>query len=137
MFASRTYLWYAEFLREQGFEDFLWIPSFTMRHEIREALVRRFHAKTGTFHLGRGKYAVLPLDWTAILGIRFGGLLILTEEMSFDMACELLGIPLPLTVETRGYFERTKLPQIRTEWLQSSIPWDVATINIHLCRFFL
>jgi len=93
-----------------------------MRHGIREALVRRFHAETGTFHLSYGVYAILPLDWMAILGIRVGGLPILTKEMSFDMACELLGIPLLLIAKTRGYFRPTTLPQIRTEWLQSSIP---------------
>ena len=92
------------FLREQGFADFLRIPSFTMRHGIGEALVRRFQAETSTFHLSCKKYAVLPLDWTAILGIRFGGHQILTEEISFNMAYDLLGIPLLLTAETRGYF---------------------------------
>lgn len=83
-----------------------------MRHEIGEALVRWFHAKTGTFHLSCGEYAILPLDWTAILGIRFGGFPILIDEMSFEMAKELLGIPLPLTMDTRGYFRSTMLPQI-------------------------
>ena len=93
-----------------------------MRRGIEEALVRRFHSETGTFHLSYGVYTILPLDWVAILGIRFGGLLILTEEMSFDMACELLGIPLLLIAKTKGYFRPTTLPQIRTKWLKSSIP---------------
>ena len=66
------------FLREQGFEDFLRIPPFTMRHEIGETLVRRFHVETSTFHLSCEEYALLPLNWTAILGIRFGGLPIST-----------------------------------------------------------
>ena len=88
-----------------------------MRHGIGKAFVRRFHAETGAFYLSCGEYVILPLNWTTILGIRFGGHSILTNEMSFDMACELLGIPLPLTVETRGYFEPTILPQIQTEWL--------------------
>ena len=73
------------------------------------ALVQRFHTETNTFHLSCGEYAVL-LDWTAILGIRFGGHRILTREMSFDMACELLGIPLPFTAKTRGYFKPTTSP---------------------------
>ena len=81
-----------------------------------------FHVKTGTFHLSCGEYAVLPLDWTAILGIKFGGHLIPTKEMTFRMASELLGIPLPLTTETRGYFGPTALPQIHTKFLQHSIP---------------
>ena len=66
--------------------------------------------RIGTFHLSCREYAVLPPDWMAILGIRFGGLSILTEEISFEMACKLLGIPLPLTAEMRGYFEPTALP---------------------------
>jgi len=88
-----------------------------MRRGIAEALVWQFHVETGTFHLSYREYAVLPLDWTAILGIRFGGHQILTEEMGFNMACELLGIPLPLTIETRGYFGPIASPQIRTKWL--------------------
>ena len=75
-----------------------------MRHRIGKALVQQFHAETGTFHLNCGEYMILPLDWTAILGIKFGGFPIPTNEMNFKMASELLGIHLPLTVNTRGYF---------------------------------
>ena len=88
-----------------------------MRHRIGEALVWQFHTKIVTFHLSCREYAVLLLDWTAILGIRFNGHQISIEEMSFDMAYNLLGIPLPLTTETRGYFKPTASPQIHTEWL--------------------
>ena len=84
--------------------------------------MQRFHVEMGTFHLSYGEYTVLPLDWMAILGIKFGGHLIPTKEMSFDMVCKLLGIPLPLIMETRGFFEPTTSPQICIEWLQSSIP---------------
>ena len=97
-------------LKEQGFKDFLWIPLFTMRHGITEALVQRFHIKTDTFHLSCGEYDVLPLNWMTILGIRFDGHQIPTEKLRFDMACNLLGIPLPLIAETRGYFGPTALP---------------------------
>lgn len=78
------------------------IPPFTMRHEIAEALVWPFHAEIGTFHLSYGEYAILPLDWIAILGIRFGDHRIPIEEMTFEMASKLLGIPLPLIAETGG-----------------------------------
>lgn len=81
-----------------------------MRHEIGESLVQWFHAETGTFHLGCKEYAVLPLDWIAILGIKFGGYLIPTDDMSFSVASELLGIPLLLTSDTRGYFGPTTSP---------------------------
>ena len=102
MFTPRTHPWYIAFLQEQGFEGFLQIPTFTIRHRIKEALVRRFHAEIGTFHLGYWEYVILLLYWMAILGIRFGGLPIPTNEMSFNMAYELLVILLPLTMKTRG-----------------------------------
>ena len=108
-----------------------------MRHGIREALVQWFHAEIGTFHLSCGEYAVLPLDCTTILGIRFGGYPIPTDDMSFELACELLGIPFPLTTDTREYFGPTALPQILAEWLQGSIPWGVAPTDIHLRRFLM
>jgi len=72
-FAPRTHQQYANFLKEKRFEDFLQIPPHTMRHGIREALVWWVHAETGSFHLSYGEYVILPLDWTAILGIKFGG----------------------------------------------------------------
>ena len=75
-----------------------------MRHGIGETLEWWFRAKIGTFHLSCGEYTILPLDWTTILGIRFGGLLISTEERSFEMASKFLGIPFPLTADMRGYF---------------------------------
>lgn len=88
-----------------------------MRHRIGEALVWWFHVETSTFHLSFREYAILPFDWMAILGNRFDGYLILTDDMSFEMAYELLGIPLPLSTDTRGYFEPTASPQIHTKWL--------------------
>ena len=74
------------------------------------ALVQWFHTETSTFHLSCGEYAVLLLDWTAILGIRFCGHKILAGEMSFDMACKLLGIPLSFTAKMRGNFGPTTSP---------------------------
>ena len=98
-----------------------------MRHKIGKALVWQFHAEIGTFHLSCEKYAVLPLDWKAILGIKFGGLSILTQEMSFDMACELLGILFPLTAETRDisgplHFHRFALNGCRIVFLRMWCP---------------
>ena len=63
--------------------------------------MQMFHAETSTFHLSCREYAILPLDWIAVLGIRFGGYPILTDDMSFKMVCELLGIPPSLTMDTR------------------------------------
>ena len=53
---------YLSFLIEQGFEVFLRIPSYSIRHAILETLVQRFHVETGTFHLCCGEYVVLPID---------------------------------------------------------------------------
>ena len=57
-----THQSYTDFLREEGFEDFLKIPPYSMRHRIGEALLQRFHAEIGTSHLSYGEYKVLPLD---------------------------------------------------------------------------
>ena len=99
--------------------------------------MQQFHAKTGTFHLSCREYAILPFDWTTILGIRFGRYSISTDDMCFEMANELLGIPLPLTMDIRGYFRPTASLQIHTKWLQGNIPWGMAPIDIHLRRFFI
>ena len=64
---------YHSFLIKQGFEKFLRIPPYSMRCMIPETLVQRFHTETATFHLSCGEYVVLPLDWTAILRLRFSG----------------------------------------------------------------
>ena len=101
LFDPRIDVRYCAFLIEQGFEDFMRIPPYSMRHRIAEALVQRFHAKKSTFHLSCGEYIALPIDWTAILGLRFGGYLVLTTFVDFEVACELLGIPYPLTRSMR------------------------------------
>ena len=62
LFDSRTHACYCAFLIKQGFEDFLRIPVYSMRHTIAETLVQRFHVENGTFHLSCRVYAVLPLD---------------------------------------------------------------------------
>lgn len=55
-------------------------------------------------------------------GIRFGSFPILTNEMSFKVDSKLLGIPLLLAMDTKGYFGPTASPQMHIKWLQSSIP---------------
>lgn len=110
LFDPRTYRRYGDFLRKQGFKDFLRISLYSIRHRTGEALVWRLQIETSTFHLGCGEYAVLPLDWTTILGIKFDVYPISTDDMGFEMAFELLGIPLPLTTDVRGYFGPTALP---------------------------
>lgn len=72
------------------------------------------------------------LTGQAILGIKFGGYPTPTDDKSFEIAYELLDIPLLLSEGTRVYFGPTTSPQIRTEWLHGSIPWSVVPIDIHL-----
>lgn len=50
------------------------------------------------------EYIVLPLDYTAILGLRFGGYPVSTEFVDFDIASELLSIHYPFTQVMRQYF---------------------------------
>ena len=97
LFDSKMDVHYRRFLVQQGFEELLRILSYTMRHAIQETLVQRFHAETGTFHLSCGEYAVLPLDWTAILGLRIGWYSVSIKFVDFDIASELLGLCYPLT----------------------------------------
>ena len=92
---------YLDFLVEQGFKEFLRIPLYSMRHAIPETLVQRFHAKTTTFHLSCGEYIVLPFDWTAILGLRFGGYPVPSDLINFSTASKLLGIRYPLSPTRR------------------------------------
>ena len=54
-----------------------------------------------------GEYAVLALNWMAILGLRFGGYLVPTKFVDFDVTSELLGIRYPFTRATRKYFGPT------------------------------
>ena len=83
-----------------------------MREVIVATLVHQFHVETGTFHLSCREYAVLPLDWTASLGLRFNGYPVSIEFVDFDIASELLGIRYPITRATRRYFTPTDEPQI-------------------------
>ncbi len=59
---------YLAFLESLGFGPFQSIPNMSLSHR----LVRYFH-HTGTFHLSTCEMGVLPFDWSAILGICFGG----------------------------------------------------------------
>lgn len=72
-----------------------------MRNGLVEALVQWFHAEIGTFHLSYRDHVVFPLDWIAILGLRFGREPVPTEFVSFVDECELLGIAYPLTRTTK------------------------------------
>uniref|UniRef100_A0A2N9FDV4 Aminotransferase-like plant mobile domain-containing protein n=1 Tax=Fagus sylvatica TaxID=28930 RepID=A0A2N9FDV4_FAGSY len=65
---------YREFLTELGFGPFLSIPYVYVSHPLVRCWVERFFHHTGTFHLSTCEMGVLPVDWSAILGIRFGAI---------------------------------------------------------------
>ena len=64
---------YRDFLAELGFGPFLSIRYVHVWHTLVRCWVERFFHHTGTFHLSTCEMGVLPVDWSVILGIRFGG----------------------------------------------------------------
>lgn len=60
---------YHAFLVEYGFGPFMCIKTCDMRLGLIWALLEWYHAETCTFHFSCGEYVVLPVDWSAILGI--------------------------------------------------------------------
>uniref|UniRef100_A0A2N9E3X7 Aminotransferase-like plant mobile domain-containing protein n=1 Tax=Fagus sylvatica TaxID=28930 RepID=A0A2N9E3X7_FAGSY len=83
---------YREFLTELGFGPFLGIPYVSVYHPSVGCFVERFFHHTGTFHLSTCEMAVLPVDWSAILGIRFGGRAPPSEPVDGFEAREILGL---------------------------------------------
>lgn len=95
-----------------------------------------FHTKTGTFHLSYGEYAVLPVNWTTILGLRFSGYPVPIAFVDFDITSELLGNHYPFTWVTRQYLGPTDEPHIHMEWLRASIPLGAKPDDIPFKQFF-
>uniref|UniRef100_A0A2N9FXS5 Aminotransferase-like plant mobile domain-containing protein n=1 Tax=Fagus sylvatica TaxID=28930 RepID=A0A2N9FXS5_FAGSY len=83
---------YREFLIELGFGPFLSIPYVSVYHPAVWCFIERFFHHTGTFHLSTCEMAVLPVDWSAILGIRFGGRAPPSEPIDGFEAREILGL---------------------------------------------
>uniref|UniRef100_A0A2N9IGM1 Aminotransferase-like plant mobile domain-containing protein n=1 Tax=Fagus sylvatica TaxID=28930 RepID=A0A2N9IGM1_FAGSY len=83
---------YREFLTELGFGPFLGIPYVSVYHPAVWCFIERFFHHTGTFHLSTCEMAVLPVDWSAILGIRFGGRAPPSEPVDGFEAREILGL---------------------------------------------
>lgn len=121
---------YRTFLIKQGFEAFLSIPPHSVRHGLTEALVQQFHEEIGAFHLSCEEYAMLPLDWTVILGLRFRGEPVSIEFVSVSKVCELLGIEYPLTVESSRFFGPIEEPQIYLAQLETIISWEGQLNNV-------
>uniref|UniRef100_A0A2N9I3T6 Aminotransferase-like plant mobile domain-containing protein n=1 Tax=Fagus sylvatica TaxID=28930 RepID=A0A2N9I3T6_FAGSY len=90
---------YSEFLTKLGFGPFLSIPYVYVSHPLVRCWVERFFHHTRTFHLSTCEMGVLPVDWSAILGIRFGGKAPPSEPVSGPKALDILGLDDPSAIE--------------------------------------
>jgi hypothetical protein len=102
---------YREFLIELGFGPFLSIPYVSVYHPAVWCFIERFFHHTGTFHLNTCEMAVLPVDWSAILGIRFGGRAPPSEPIDGFEAMEILGLA------DRDAIEGSRRPSVRIRHL--------------------
>jgi hypothetical protein len=102
---------YREFLIELGFGPFLGIPYVSVYHPAVWCFIERFFHHTGTFHLSTCEMAVLPVDWSAILGIRFGGRAPPSEPIDGLEAREILGLA------DRDAIEGSRRPVVRIRHL--------------------
>jgi hypothetical protein len=107
---------YREFLIELGFGPFLSIPYVSVYHPAVWCFIERFFHHTGTFHLSTCEMAVLPVDWSAILGIRFGGRAPPSEPIDGFEAREILGLA------DRDAIEGSRRPSVRIRHLAVSTP---------------
>uniref|UniRef100_A0A2N9GAQ6 Aminotransferase-like plant mobile domain-containing protein n=1 Tax=Fagus sylvatica TaxID=28930 RepID=A0A2N9GAQ6_FAGSY len=95
---------YRDFLVELGFGPFLSIRYVHVRHPLVRCWVERFFHHTGTIHLSTCEMGVLPVDWSAILGIRFGGRIPPSDPVSDFEALEILGIDDPAAIVGKKLF---------------------------------
>jgi hypothetical protein len=95
---------YRDFLAELGFGPFLSIRYVHVRHPLVRCWVERFFHHTGTIHLSTCEMGVLPVDWSAILGIRFGGRIPPSDPVSDFEALEILGIDDPAAIVGKKLF---------------------------------
>jgi hypothetical protein len=102
---------YREFLIGLGFGPFLSIPYVSVYHPAVWCFIERFFHHTGTFHLSTCEMAVLPVDWSAILGIRFGGRAPPSEPIDGFEAMEILGLA------DRDAIEGSQRPSVRIRHL--------------------
>jgi hypothetical protein len=102
---------YREFLIELGFGPFLSIPYVSVYHPAVWCFIERFFHHTETFHLSTCEMAVLPVDWSAILGIRFGGRAPPSEPIDGFEVMEILGLA------DRDAIEGSRRPSVRIRHL--------------------
>jgi hypothetical protein len=95
---------YRDFLVELGFGPFLSIRYVHVWHPLVRCWVERFFHHTGTIHLSTCEMGVLPVDWSAILGIRFGGRIPPSDPVPDFEALEILGIDDPTAIVGKKLF---------------------------------
>ena len=81
--------------------------------------MERFFHHTGTFHLSTCEMGVLPVDWSAILGIRFGGRVPPSEPVDGLEALEILGI------DDDHAIEGTRRPSLRIRYLRDILRREI------------
>ena len=81
--------------------------------------MERFFHHTRTFHHSTYEMGVLPIDWSAILGIRFGGRIPPSELVSDFEALEILGIADPTAVVGK------KLPSLKISYLRDLLRREI------------
>jgi hypothetical protein len=109
---------YKEFLIGLGFGPFLSIPYVSVYHPAVWCFIERFFHHTGTFHLSTCEMAMLPVDWSAILGIRFGGRAPPSEPIDGFEAREILGLA------DHDATEGTRRPSVRIRYLADVLRRD-------------
>jgi hypothetical protein len=67
----------------------------SLNHHILRAWYEQYFHHTGTFHLRTCEMGMLPLDWSVILGIRFGGRIHPREYISREEVMVMMGIDDP------------------------------------------
>ena len=110
---------YRDFLAELGFGPFLSILYVHVWHPLVRCWVERFFHHTGTFHLSTCEMGVLPVDWSAILGIRFGSRIPPSELVSDFEALEILGIADPAVVVGKN------LPSLKISYLRDVLRREI------------
>uniref|UniRef100_A0A2N9GA77 Aminotransferase-like plant mobile domain-containing protein n=1 Tax=Fagus sylvatica TaxID=28930 RepID=A0A2N9GA77_FAGSY len=94
-----------------GWSDFCRLLEASLYHPAVWCFIERFFHHTGTFHLSTCEMAVLPVDWSAILGIRFGGRAPPSEPIDGFEAMEILGLA------DRDAIEGVRRPSVRIRHL--------------------
>ena len=111
---------YREFLAGLGFGPFLGIRYIHVWHPLVRCWVERFFHHTGTIHLSTCEVGVLPVDWSAILGIRFGGRIPPSDSIPDFEALGILGIADPAAIVGKNR------PSLRISYLKDLLRREIA-----------